>query len=43
MVAMIPPSAKAPLSPMKILAGLILKNMNPTRQAIATPSTVVAI
>jgi len=42
-VAMIPPSAKAPLSPMKILAGLILKNMNPTRQAIATPSTVVAI
>jgi hypothetical protein len=42
-VAMSPPSAKAPLSPIKILAGLILKNINPTKQAIVTPSTVVAI
>ena len=33
---------KAPLSPIKILAGLILKNMNATKVAAQIPNTVVA-
>ena len=35
-------SANAPLSPIKILAGLILKNMNATKVDIHIPNTVVA-
>ena len=36
------PNAKAQLSPIKILAGLILKNMKATRVEIHIHSTVVA-
>lgn len=41
--AIIPPSANAPLSPIKTLAGLILKNRNPPKIATHTPKTVVAM
>ena len=40
--AMIHHRAKAQLSPIKILAGLILKNMNATSVEIHIPNTVVA-
>ena len=41
--ARIPQSAKAPLSPMKTFAGLILKKRKATSTATRIPTTVVAI